>query len=476
MIAGLRRYLASMAGRLFLILLAGMLAAAVVATLLANAKRRQDFDRQNMARTADRLQGFVQLLDGGSAELRARLLDLGGPGVRLAPQDAQGRGRDPGFSAVLAGRGGLLARAAVEQVPPRACMPRLPDFMPHPEPDEERRRSRGGRDLGFGPPTCRLVSLKLGDGTPLRFVLESPAVARDSLAPIDPVFLSLLAVAIALLAYLVSRMASAPLKRLSAAANALGRDLQRAPMPVDGPAEVRSAALAFNAMQKRLQRHLGERTQMLAAITHDLQTPLTRLRLRLENVDDEALRERLVADLAAMQALIREGLELARSAETAEQRVALDLDSLLESLVEDAAEAGADARFDGGAGAVLMLRPLAMHRLFSNLIDNGLKYGHSVRVGAERDGTRIIVWVRDDGPGLPEALLEEVFDPFVRLETSRSRETGGAGLGLTIARTLAEKDGASLVLRNHDGGGLEALVRWTAPEYAERQPLSWGHP
>jgi signal transduction histidine kinase len=466
MIAGLRRYLASMAGRLFLILLAGMLAAAVVATLLANAKRRQDFDRQNIARAADRLQDFVQLLDGANAELRGRLLGLGGPGVRPASAQASGRGRDGPFSTVLAARGGLLAQATVEQVSPRACMPRMPDFMLRPQSDEGRRRARGGGDPDFAPPTCRLVSLKLSDGTPLRLVLDSPTVIRESFAPVDPIFLSLLAVAIALLAYVVSRMASAPLKRLAAAANALGRDLQRAPMPVDGPTEVRSAALAFNAMQKRLQRHLGERTQMLAAITHDLQTPLTRLRLRLENVDDEALRERLVADLAAMQALIREGLELARSAETAEQRVALDLDSLLESLVEDAAEAGADARFEAGAGAVLMLRPLAMRRLFSNLIDNGLKYGHSVRIGATLDGTRITVRVRDTGPGLPEESLEEVFDPFVRLETSRSRETGGAGLGLTIARTLAEKDGASLVLRNLDAGGLEAVVQWAAPEYA----------
>ncbi|MFT4246451.1 MAG: ATP-binding protein [Pseudomonas sp.] len=466
MIAGLRRYLASMAGRLFLILLAGMLAAAVVATLLANAKRRQEFERQNMARAADRLQGFVQLLDGGNAELRARLLDLGGPGVRLASKDTRGLRDDPDFAAVLAARGGLLAQATVERVSPRACVPRLPDFLPHPEPDGGHGRVGGGRDPDFVPPTCRRVSLVLSDGTPLRFVLDSATMAPDSLVPIDPLFLSLLAVAIALLAYVVSRMASAPLKRLAGAANALGRDLQQAPMPVGGPTEVRSAAQAFNVMQKRLQRHLGERTQMLAAITHDLQTPLTRLRLRLENVADEALRERLIADLAAMQALIREGLELARSAETAEQRVALDLDSLLESLVEDATEAGADARFVGGAGVVLMLRPLAMHRLFSNLIDNGLKYGHAVRVGAERDGRRVTVRIGDRGPGLPEAALEEVFDPFVRLETSRSRETGGAGLGLTIARTLAEKDGASLVLRNLEGGGLEAVVRWNAPEFA----------
>jgi signal transduction histidine kinase len=201
---------------------------------------------------------------------------------------------------------------------------------------------------------------------------------------------------------------------------------------------------------------------MLAAITHDLQTPVTRLRLRLENVADETLRERLVGDLAAMQALIREGLELARSAESAEQRAALDLDSLLESIVEDAVEAGADVRFDKPSGAVLMLRPLAMHRLFSNLVDNAVTYGQSARVSVEQDAERVVVRIRDSGPGLDGDELEAVFDPFVRLETSRSRETGGAGLGLTIARALAEKDGAWLVLRNHPQGGLEAVVEWPA--------------
>jgi len=205
---------------------------------------------------------------------------------------------------------------------------------------------------------------------------------------------------------------------------------------------------------------------MLAAITHDLQTPVTRLRLRLENVDDEQLRERLIADLAAMQALIGEGLELARSAESAEKRVALDLDSLLESLVEDALEAGGDATFTGGCGAVLMLRPLAMRRLFANLLDNALMYGHSAQVSAERDGQGVRVRISDTGPGLAEDELEAVFDPFVRLETSRSRQTGGAGLGLTIARALAGKDGARLTLHNRAQGGLDAVVYWPAPTSA----------
>jgi len=287
-------------------------------------------------------------------------------------------------------------------------------------------------------------------------------VARDQAAMLDPWFLSLLLLAIAVLAYGVARIASAPLQQLAAAARALGRDLDRAPMPEAGPSEVRHAAQAFNAMQQQLQHHLAQRTQMLAAITHDLQTPLTRLRLRLENVDDASLRERLVADLAAMQALIREGLDLARSEHSREKPVPLELDSLLESLVEDAQEAGADIVFAGGCGQVLSLRPQAMHRLFSNLIDNALKYAGQARVWAASDDHGISVHIRDQGPGIPEQALASVFDPFVRLETSRSRDTGGAGLGLAIARALADKDGAQLSLRNHPDGGLEAIVHWPA--------------
>jgi len=460
----LRLFLSSMAGRLFVILLIGMMVAAIGATLLAESRRQQEFERQNLARIADRLQGFVNLLDG-NLELRSRLLAVGGPNVREVKGEVRTGDMDKALMDVLAARGGALAGAQVRASSFRACMPPLPEFLPPPERGQ-RAPHRHERDPAFTPPRCRLVELKLSDGTPLRLALEYPAMVRRSAAAFDPWFLSLLALAIGLLAYLVARIASSPLQRLATHATELGHDLQRAPLPVSGPLEVQRAAEAFNAMQLRLQRHLGERTQMLAAITHDLQTPSTRLRLRLENVQDEQLRERLIGDLAAMQALIREGLELARSAESAEQRAALDLDSLLESVVEDAAESGHDALLEQGCGAVLMLRPLAMRRLFSNLVDNAVKYGRAAHVSARRDGDAVEVRVRDGGPGLAEDELEAVFTPFLRLETSRSRETGGAGLGLTIARALAEKDGASLVLRNHPEGGLEAIVRWEAPQWA----------
>ncbi len=458
----LRRFLASMAGRLFVILLVGMMAAAIGATLLADMHRRQEFEHQNLVRIADRLQGFVNLLDG-NPELRPRLLAVGGASVREASGEFRIGKEDRALMEILADRDGPVADARVRAAGFRACLAPFPDFLP---PRDKAKRPHRPRDPAFIPPRCRLVELRLDDGTPLRLALQYPAMAHDRVFAFDPLFLSLLALAIAALAYGVARIASSPLQRLADAATELGQDLQREPLQVDGPQEVRRAAEAFNAMQQRLQRHLGERTQMLAAITHDLQTPLTRLRLRLENVADEPLRERLVADLAAMQALIREGLELARSAESAEQRVALDLDSLLQSVAEDAVEAGHEVEFEQGCGAVLRLRPLAMHRLFSNLVDNAVKYGHAARIRAEiRDG-QVQVRIRDRGPGLAPDELEAVFAPFLRLETSRSRQTGGAGLGLTIARTLAEKNGATLVLRNHPDGGLEAVVAWPSPAWS----------
>ncbi len=457
----LRHFLSSMTGRLFVILLAGMMAAAIVATLLAEARRRQEFEQQNLMRMADRLQGFVNLLEG-NPELRTRLLEAGGATVREARGEFHVGEEDAALRDILDDREGPVGGARVHATNFRACLPPQPELLP-----QRVRLSRHLRERypAVIPPRCWLVDLTLSDGTPLRLALQSPAMARNGAAAFDPVFLSLLALAIAGLAYAVARIASAPLQRLADAATELGQDLQRAPLPVDGPLEVRRAAEAFNAMQQRLQRHLGERTEMLAAITHDLQTPVTRLRLRLENVADTALRERLVADLAAMQALIREGLELARSAESAEQRVALDLDSLLQSVAEDAAEGGHGVVFEQGCGAVLLLRPLAMHRLFSNLVDNAVKYGRSAHIRAEARGGQVEVRIRDDGPGLAADELEAVFTPFLRLETSRSRETGGAGLGLTIARTLAEKNGATLVLRNHPEGGLEAVVAWPAPAW-----------
>jgi signal transduction histidine kinase len=216
-------------------------------------------------------------------------------------------------------------------------------------------------------------------------------------------------------------------------------------------------------MQARIRQYIFQRTQMLAAITHDLQTPLTRMRLRLEKVPDVELQERLIGDLSAMQEMVREGLVLARSMDTTENMHMLDLDSLLEAVCADAADAGQQVELKGQAGIAMLGRPMDLRRCLGNLIDNAVKYGRNARVCVERMNGAARVRIRDSGPGIPAAEIGRVFDPFYRVETSRSRESGGTGLGLTIARNIAEQHGGSIALANHPEGGLEVTL--VLPEY-----------
>ncbi|WP_287103313.1 ATP-binding protein, partial [Brevundimonas sp.] len=233
---------------------------------------------------------------------------------------------------------------------------------------------------------------------------------------------------------------------------------------VEGTREVRQAALALNAMQTRLQALIAERARVLAAVAHDLQTPLTRLRLRVEKVADETLRAQLIADLAAMQHLVREGLDLARLETRIEPIVPVDLDALLSALCEDAAEAGQPVVFVQGCGAVRPTRPLALRRCLTNLIDNAVRHGGDAAVRAEVEGETVRLIVRDHGPGVPEDRLEALFEPFYRLDPSRSRDSGGSGLGLTIARRMAEIAGGRLTLANAADGGMEATVTFAPDE------------
>lgn len=271
--------------------------------------------------------------------------------------------------------------------------------------------------------------------------------------------------AIFALALIVARLTTRPLADLATAAARLGDDVENAPpLPERGPSEVRQAAAAFNAMQARIARDVRERTTMLAAITHDLQTPLTRLRLRLEKVGDEALRAKLVADLDAMHATVREGLDLATSIDVREPPQRIDLDSMLESVVADAADAGGDVTLEGRTHCRVLGSPNALRRCLTNLCDNAVAYGRFARVHADAAGGRAVVLVRDGGPGIPPEYLERVFDPFVRVEASRSRETGGTGLGLTIARNAAVSMGATIALRNLPAGGLEVRLEFPADQ------------
>jgi signal transduction histidine kinase len=306
---------------------------------------------------------------------------------------------------------------------------------------------------------CWRIETRLSDGSRWSLVTGPPSLLRASYGP-DPAFLAVIAVAAALLALVVARTAGAPIRRLTRAASDVRPGLGMPVLVESGPGDVRSAIRAFNEMQQRLSRHAVEQTYMIAAITHDLQTPMTRLRLKLEQMEDAGLQKRLLSDWQAMRAVVEEGLELARSTGRDENAVLLDIDSLIHSIVEDEREAGHVASFDVAAGCDWRCQPQMLRRCIQNLVDNAVLYGGGAHLSTHRDAGGLDILVRDFGPGIPEDQLEAVFEPMVRLEESRSRSTGGTGLGLTIARNLAQRIGADLTLANAANGGLVCKVRF----------------
>lgn len=322
-----------------------------------------------------------------------------------------------------------------------------------------------------GPRIRLIVALPLADGSPLTIRLPVPPPPVSAPASPERMLAALLAliVGITLLAWIAVRLATRPLSRLAAAARAIGEDPNRPPLDTRGPSEVALAAHAFNQMQERIREHVSERTRILAAISHDLQTPITRLRLRAELVDDETLRGRIQSDLDAMQALVREGLDYARSLDAAEPPQPIDVDSLIAALCGDARDMGWDISIEGSADTPSLCQPTALKRSLWNLIENGVKFGTRVEVRIARADGVLTISIRDHGPGLPEVERDKVFDPFYRTEQSRNRETGGTGLGLTIARNLLRRQGGDVRLANASDGGLIAEVSLpVAPNGATR--------
>jgi signal transduction histidine kinase len=270
--------------------------------------------------------------------------------------------------------------------------------------------------------------------------------------------LGVLLAAVVALSVLAVRWVTRPLSLLAGAAEGLGRDIHRAPLPESGPQEVRHAARAFNTMQARLTRYVEDRTRMVSAISHDLRTAITRLRLRTELLEDPAPRAGLLRDLDEMQRMTSTALDFLRGLEEQEKIQPLDLNALLESLKAEAEDLGREVDVQAPASAPYPTRPLALKRCLANLLDNAIKYGGRARVILDDGAAQVRIRIADDGPGIPEDELEKVFEPFYRLEVSRSRETGGSGLGLSIARNVARAHGGDLVLRNRPEGGLEAVL------------------
>ncbi|MEA3291110.1 MAG: ATP-binding protein [Pseudomonadota bacterium] len=344
----------------------------------------------------------------------------------------------------------MMRRHAMMQHPPGIQMMR-PDFMLQ-QPGQGPRSRLASRRVSFA------AEVELGDGSAVRFHSGVP------LPPLSShnrflISLGVLLLAIVTLTLIVVRLATRPLRLLADGAEALGRDFSRPPLPETGPREVVTAVRALNRLQERIRQNLSERANMLAAVSHDLKTPLTRLRLRAEMLQDVQLAEEIGRDLDDMEMMVDETLEFMYGLEKREPDQPVEIDRLLAEIRSDVTAKGGKLQLHGDAGRPCHGQPLALKRCLVNLIGNAVKYGGEAEVRINNTGEALRITVLDRGPGIPQEALEQVFQPFFRLESSRSRETGGTGMGLAIARNIARLHGGDITLHNRTGGGLAAEFR-----------------
>ena len=271
-------------------------------------------------------------------------------------------------------------------------------------------------------------------------------------------WLLLMAVAISTVVVLMVRRITRPMASLAAAAERAGRGEAIEPLPEVGPLDVRQTTSAFNRMHDRLQRFMQDRTRMLAAMSHDLRTPITTLRLRAEFIEDEETRSKILETLEEMQRMTEAALAFVREEAKAEATRKIDLNALIESVVADLSDLGNDARFAETTRIAYTCRPHGMKRALRNLLENALRYGVKADVALIDQGEQVLITIDDQGPGIPEGDIDRMFQPFVRLDESRSDETGGIGLGLAIARSIIRGHGGDIELLNRDEGGLRATI------------------
>lgn len=473
----------SIVGRTVLALVVGLLLSHLVALSLYSGNRLESLLALGGRTAADRLAAVAEAARDAATrdELRAARL-LGGPELRLAwsARPLVAVESDARLARIVRER---LKRALGDGIDVRVAVtggtgterPFAPDFGTGPRPGQGAGEglgpgpmgmARGGGWFGLriheamhGAPDKVAVWASVGFSDRRWLNLTIPLDAGESIwAPrFGFSFLVLAALALGLSVWAVRR-ATGPLKTFAAAARDLGADASAPPLAEAGPSEVREAARAFNGMRARIRRFVEDRTRMIAAISHDLRTPITRLRLRAELMDEGPVRAKMLADLDEMERMVSATLAFARDDAGPKERAPVDLAALLRDLVADGRARGLKAEAEGAPACVVTGDALALKRAFANLLENAWRYGGAARVTLGAAGGRISVVIDDDGPGIPEAERDNVFRPFYRLEGSRSRETGGVGLGLALARSAILAHGGTITLANRPEGGLRVSV------------------
>lgn len=445
----------TIATRTLLVLILGLMVSHLLSMALYFDERASALRLTGGAHTGERIATLAQLVNSASPDERQRIVELAdgpklhvdwsaGSAIEDGPADAwQARVlRDALADHLKNGKLTVFRLSHTEKIAEESWISHLRD---------------GHAPQSAGP--MMLASVQLTDGSWLNFAAPIETAEPFWSLRFALSMVVMLAAVIGLSVVVVKRMAE-PLATFARAAEELGTNVNAPAIPQQGPAEVRQAIRAFNEMQGRIRRFVEDRTQMLGAIAHDLGTPITRLRLRAEFVEDPEQREKMLADLTEMEKMVFAALSFARDDTANEWRAVVDLKSVVERVCDEATDVGKDVTIDAGADPVpFACQPTALRRALTNLVDNAVKYGQRAAVSLREKDEAVWIEIEDDGPGIPDDLHEEAFRPFRRLEASRSRETGGTGLGLSVARTIIRAHGGDVRLVNRPEGGLRAEIR-----------------
>jgi signal transduction histidine kinase len=455
----------SLFGRLVLVLLPVLVVAQLIAFALHMHERGEALSQASGLQSAQRIAGMVRLLDSLAAAQRRDIAQvLSSPALSVSLERTALVVAEEEKTARAALFAAMLRRFLGDGRPVAVSVTDSGPAEPAPM------RPFGGRGMhgGWAPPMAAahylgqpdlsfVAQVRLRDGALATFASRLPE--QTASWPYRLLLsLAVLLAAVIAVSLVAVRWVTRPLRTLADTAEELGRNIHRPALEERGPNEVARAARALNTMQSRLIAYLDDRTRVLAAMSHDLKTPITRLRLRAELLEDSALKAKIAADLEETQSMVDGALDYLRGAARDEAAKPVDVTALLESLQADMRVLGSEVTIEGAAAKPLRAKPQALKRCVWNLLDNAVKYGARARIAVDDDDRRLRIRVLDEGPGIPAVEMDKVFEPFYRVESSRNRATGGTGLGLSIAKGIAEDHGGSLELGNRAEGGLEATL------------------
>jgi signal transduction histidine kinase len=453
----------SLSSRLVILFVGGLILAQVVSLSILLQDRGEFLARASGMQSVMRVIDIAQLLDSSDTAERERIIRvLRSPQLRIGLHATASRPKTGGvepspqetvFVSMLRHK---LGRDREIWVNIRARSPEKLRAAPAIEHGARHARPEGRSGSSVGPPVL-IAHIRLLDGMWLSVdsTLEPQAVSWPYRALVSAIVLLLAVIG---LAWYGVRWVTRPLKTFAQAAEKLGENIDRAPLPEKGPTEVVSAARALNEMQTRLSKYLSDRTRILTAMSHDLKTPITRMRLRAELLEHEVTQAKFKQDLAELEAMVSGTLDYMRGVQDGEPLAAINVNFLLKSLQNDSLELGHAVHIVGQAEVDFVCRPQSLKRCLANLIENAVKYGQVAHVQLIDSETMLQVVIEDEGPGVPASELNTLFEPFYRVEASRSRETGGTGLGLSIARSIAVLHGGTLHAENTEHRGLRLTL------------------